>query len=64
MATSASPDGTVRLWDATTGAWKHTLKAGGFTKSLSFSDDGRYLKTDYGFLNLNSGPPDTFIHRG
>ncbi|OXV12134.1 hypothetical protein Egran_00104, partial [Elaphomyces granulatus] len=30
-------------------------------KSLFFSEDGRYLKTDRGLLSLNSGSPDTCL---
>ncbi|OXV08948.1 hypothetical protein Egran_03288 [Elaphomyces granulatus] len=32
-------------------------------KSLLFSEDGRYLKTDQGLLSLNSGPPNTFLRQ-
>ncbi|KAN0078645.1 Pfs, NACHT and WD domain protein [Elaphomyces granulatus] len=58
---SASFDHTVRLWDATTGAWKQTLNVKRSIYSLSFSMDGRYLKTDRGLLSLNSDSPDTFL---
>jgi WD40 repeat protein len=52
---SASGDKTVRLWDATTGAWKQTLNVNTTIYNLLFSMDGRYLKTDLGLLRLNSG---------
>ncbi|KAN0073185.1 hypothetical protein V8E54_008405 [Elaphomyces granulatus] len=60
---SASSDHTVRLWDATTAAWKQTLKVNGTIRSLLFSMDGQYLKTDRGLLSLNSGSPDTYLRR-
>jgi WD40 repeat protein len=61
---SGSRDKTVRLWDTATGAWKQTLETGRIIgKPLLFSDDGQYLKTYHGLLNLNCGPPDTYIHR-
>jgi hypothetical protein len=53
----------VRLWDATTGAWKQTLNVNTTIRSLLFSMDGRYLKTDRGLLSLNSGSPDTHLRR-
>jgi WD40 repeat protein len=58
---SASYDKTVRLWDATTGAWKRTLEINTTIASLLFSEDGRYLKTGRGLLSLNSGSPDTHL---
>ncbi|KAN0066955.1 vegetative incompatibility protein HET-E-1 [Elaphomyces granulatus] len=60
---SASGDKTVRLWDATTGAWEQTLNVNTILKSLLFSEDGRYLKTDRGLLRLNSGSPDTCLYQ-
>ena len=51
----ASDDKTVRLWDATTGAHQQTLEINQYLKSLSSSDDGRYLKTDRGPLSLKPG---------
>jgi WD40 repeat protein len=39
---SASDDGTVRLWDATTGAPRHTLKGHrGLVYAVAFSPDGK-----------------------
>ncbi|KAN0083541.1 WD40-repeat-containing domain protein [Elaphomyces granulatus] len=61
---SASDDHTVRLWDATTGACNQTLNVNTVIRSLLFSMDGRYLKTDRGLLSLNSGSPDTYLHQG
>ncbi|KAN0085607.1 hypothetical protein V8E54_002074 [Elaphomyces granulatus] len=60
---SASRDKTVRLWDATTGAWEQTLNVNKAIRSLLFSMDGRYLKTDRGLLSLNSGSPDTYLRQ-
>jgi WD40 repeat protein len=60
---SASYDDTVQFCDATTGAWKQTLNVNTIIRSLLFSMDGRYLKTDRGLLSLNSGSPDTYLHQ-
>jgi hypothetical protein len=51
----------VRLWDATSGAWKHTFKIGICSSNLLFSEDGQYLKTDRGLLSLNSGSFDVYL---
>ena len=41
---SASDDNTVRLWDATTGAWKQTLEGHShWVNAVAFSPDGRDL---------------------
>ncbi|KAN0086979.1 hypothetical protein V8E54_000667 [Elaphomyces granulatus] len=41
---SASDDNTVRLWDATTGAWKQTLEGHShLVKAVAFSPDGKVL---------------------
>ena len=58
---SASYDKTVQLWDAITGAREQTFDI--YTRPLSFSDDGRYLKTDRGLLSFNSSSPDTCPHQ-
>ncbi|KAN0087273.1 hypothetical protein V8E54_000961 [Elaphomyces granulatus] len=60
---SASRDKTVRLWNATTGAWKRTLEINTTIKSLLFSEDGQYLKSNRGLLNLNFGSLDKCIHQ-
>jgi WD40 repeat protein len=43
---SASTDRTVRLWDATTGAWKQTLD--GHRNAVAFSPDGKVLASNSG----------------
>jgi WD40 repeat protein len=41
---SASSDKTVRLWDATTGAWKETLEGrSDRVSAVAFSPDGKVL---------------------
>ena len=54
LLASASSDGTVRLWDASTGASRGTLRTKGGIYDLSFSNDGSYLKTERGLLEFNS----------
>jgi WD40 repeat protein len=56
---SASYNNTVRLWDTATGAHKKTLHTNQSIYSLSFPEDGRLLKTDRGWLSLNSDLSDT-----
>ena len=58
---SASDDKTVRLWDAATGAHQRTFEINQYLRSLSFSDDGRYLKTDRGSLSLSSDLSDACL---
>ncbi|KAK4061012.1 hypothetical protein Trihar35433_9937 [Trichoderma harzianum] len=63
MAIAFSPDGkmlalssadyTVRLLDAATGALQQTLETTRLLTELAFSNDGQYLKTDYGILRLS-----------
>jgi WD40 repeat protein len=60
---ASASDRTVWLWDVITGARKQTLTLNITIKSLLFSEDGRYLKTDQGLLSLNSGSPDTRLHQ-
>ncbi|KAL6793023.1 WD40-repeat-containing domain protein [Trichoderma sp. SZMC 28012] len=48
----ASDNYTVRLLDAATGALQQTLETDQILTELAFSNDGQYLKTDYGFLKL------------
>ena len=63
LLASASYDNTVRLWDATTGAWGQTFEIGSCSNILLFSEDGRYLKTDRGLLNLNSSSSNMCLYR-
>jgi WD40 repeat protein len=63
LLASASIDKNVRLWDATTGARKQILEVNVLVSSLSFTEDGRYLKTDRGLLSLDSGLVPTYLHR-
>jgi WD40 repeat protein len=56
---SASYDHTVQLWDAATGAHKQTLHTNQTIYSLSFSEDGRLLKTDREWLSLTPDSSDT-----
>ena len=50
LLASASYDGTVRLWDAGSGAALQTLEVDVALRTLSFSDDGTSLRTDRGLL--------------
>ncbi|KAF4240589.1 hypothetical protein CNMCM6457_007167 [Aspergillus fumigatiaffinis] len=53
---SSSVDGTFCLWDTATGTCTHTFKLEGEgMHELSFSDDGKFLSTDLGRLNLDDG---------
>ena len=54
LVASGSDDGTVRLWDAGTGAARQTLELGISTRTLSFSTSGQYLITDRGVLGISS----------
>ncbi|RYP20480.1 hypothetical protein DL767_009434 [Monosporascus sp. MG133] len=65
---SASSDTTIRLWDTATGAYQQTLEGHGIHTRLSFSADGRCLKTNWGLLNINpdsdaSDTPDVSRNR-
>jgi WD40 repeat protein len=53
---SASGDRTVRLWDAATGAHRQTFETNQSISDLTFSEDGQYLKTNYGSVRLPSTP--------
>jgi WD40 repeat protein len=53
LLASASGDKTVRLWDVSTGASRGTLITEEFIADLSFPNDGLYLKTERGLLELN-----------
>ena len=53
---SASADGSLWLWDTATGNRKDTTDLSRYllhTRELRFSDDGRYLKTDEGWVSLS-----------
>jgi WD40 repeat protein len=52
LLASASSDRTVKLWDAGLGALQHTLKVAYPVETLSFSDDGKCLRTNRGPLPL------------
>ncbi|KAL6806188.1 WD40 repeat-like protein [Trichoderma sp. SZMC 28012] len=51
LLASASEDNTIRLWDTATGNHLHTLERYRVA-AVGFSPDGRYLKTNYGLLQL------------
>ncbi|KAK2035920.1 hypothetical protein LZ31DRAFT_618897, partial [Colletotrichum somersetense] len=52
VVTSASDNNTVRLWDAATGAHRHTLLLG-FTKNLAFNLlSSMLLLTDFRAVDL------------
>jgi len=53
--TSALDDGTVKLWDAGSGAVLQTLDVGAVVRTLSFSNDGIYLQTNRGSLPIFDG---------
>jgi WD40 repeat protein len=61
---SASHDRTVRLWDTATGTMKQTFEINTFITSLSFSIDGKYLKTDRGILPLDTQSSHMSNHQG
>ena len=50
---SASGDYTIRLWDVATGVHQQTIKTNQAHLNLVFSEDGQYLKTNYGSLKLS-----------
>ncbi|KAJ5471863.1 hypothetical protein N7539_008806 [Penicillium diatomitis] len=50
-----SDDHTVRLWDTATGGLQETLTTKGIINELDFFQDGSYLITKLGTLNVQSG---------
>ncbi|KAJ4859826.1 WD domain, g-beta repeat domain-containing protein [Trichoderma breve] len=52
MLALSSTDHTVQLLDAVTGALQQTLETNQLLTKLAFSNDGRYLNTDYGILRF------------
>jgi WD40 repeat protein len=58
IVASGSNDKTVRLWDITTGALRQTVNVEGTVVELQFSDDGTYLITNLGYINVQQGCED------
>jgi WD40 repeat protein len=50
---SGSEDKTVRLWDAATGEEKQKHETSRSANRITFSNDGRYLETNIGQLDLS-----------
>jgi WD40 repeat protein len=55
LLASGSEDTTVRLWDTATGGLQQTLITKGFVNKLDFSQEGSYLITNLGTLDIQSG---------
>jgi WD40 repeat protein len=55
LLVSGSDDYTVRLWDTATGGLQQTLNTEGIVDKLEFSQDGTYLITNLGTLDVPSG---------
>jgi WD40 repeat protein len=49
---SDSDDKTVKLWDTATGALQQTLTVEREVTNLNFSEDGPYLSTNLGYLDI------------
>jgi WD40 repeat protein len=54
LLASASHDRTVKLWDARSGTLQQTLDLDYFIKAISFSNDGKYLHTNRGYLSVET----------
>ncbi|OQU97436.1 hypothetical protein CLAIMM_03366, partial [Cladophialophora immunda] len=56
-------DRTVRLWDASSGEVKQTLKVDAVIRTLLFSDDSTFLRTDRGSLYIAHLSPGKDVPR-
>jgi WD40 repeat protein len=54
LLASGAYDETVRLWDTATGSLQQTLNTAGIATELHFSQDGSYLDTNLGLLNIQA----------
>ena len=52
LLASGSYDQTIRLWDVTTGSLQHMWRTEGVATKLEFSQDGSYLITNLGFVDV------------
>jgi WD40 repeat protein len=58
LLASSSSDETVRLWDPATGALQQMLNFNGHIDYVQFVQDGSYLITNLGAVNVRSGRED------
>jgi WD40 repeat protein len=58
LLASASDDHTVRLWNPATGALQQMFSVNGLINHLEFSQDGFYLITNLGLLDVQFGGED------
>jgi WD40 repeat protein len=54
LLASGSNDETVKLWDTAAGALQQSLEVDGIVTNLEFFEDSPYLRTNLGFLNIQS----------